>query len=195
MYIERKHTIFDRATNFIKSKGLMRVKSLNITISKPILIVAILLIAAPLFAAENKDNEAAVEAFTKFVTQYMTLNRSKSIVSEDGRGQLRKYRVDINDDYGIDVKRTDSLMTPLLGVFEYTTKEYVSINPHHDRDAALSDNELRLQLESKHLHKYGYTNGKWKPISGTYKSKISGLDSNYSGVYDCNESCLLGIQP
>jgi len=74
--------------------------------------------------------------------------------------------------YGIDVRKTDSLITPYVGVLELTWDSHSS-RCHDTKEEAQADAELPKPGSFKYRYTYGFQDGKWVPQS----REVRGMDS------------------
>ncbi|HEV3275891.1 MAG TPA: hypothetical protein VG860_03670 [Terriglobia bacterium] len=78
-------------------------------------------------------------------------------------GWVRMYW-EAQTDYSIDLRSTDSLISPYLGICEFTLV-YHQTARHDTKEAAEKDDNFVDSSVTKHKHTYGYQDGKWVPTS------------------------------
>jgi hypothetical protein len=117
-----------------------------------------------------------------FMTSYKTDRREH--VSWVPLGWSRSYYQPIGAPE-IDVKRTDSLVSPYVGICEFTLLRSTTAFHKTKEEAAKDDNFVDRQ-EMRHRHRYGYQGGKWAPRTREHVSPITGKLS------DCNEVIMIG---
>jgi hypothetical protein len=127
------------------------------------------------------EEEQAVAAFKQVVENYMqTYKQGKHeqvyhidevhhtdpytrIPVIDVQGGWRKSYSEISGDPGIDVRKTDSLVSPYLGTLEFHTNLYVSRSAYDSEDSASQTTDFPTTPSDvrRHLHTYAYQNGAW----------------------------------
>ncbi len=119
------------------------------------------------------EQDQAVSSFKQIVENYMkTYKQSKheqvyhlegSSVANIPEGWRKAYSELASDDYKVDVQKTDSLVSPYLGILEFDTKTYVSSSTYGSQEAAsqATDFPSDSSLLHKHRHTYAYQEGQW----------------------------------
>jgi hypothetical protein len=80
----------------------------------------------------------------------------------------------------IDVRKSDSLISPYTGVCEFTLAKYYTAL-HKSAEEARADDKFVGEEESKHRHTYAFQDGHWVPTLRQYYYSV--LDK----WYDCDE--------
>jgi hypothetical protein len=123
------------------------------------------LLACPgMFPQDQKsERDAVVKSFKQYIKDYMDSYKTdrRERVNQLGGGWAKEYFAP-DSNYGIDVKATDSLISPYSGVCEFTmTRRWTAY--HSTKEDAEQDNNF-INVESvKHKHTYAFQEGHWVP--------------------------------
>jgi type II secretory pathway pseudopilin PulG len=149
---------------------------------KLILIAIVGLLACPGVPAQDQksEREAVVKSFKQYIKDYMDSYKTdkRERVQEFGAGWAKEYFAP-DSNYGIDVKATDSLISPYSGVCEFTIMRRWTAY-HVTKEDAEKDNNFINAQSVKHKHTYAFQEGRWVPSGRQYHS-----DFPYKW-YDCD---------
>jgi hypothetical protein len=149
------------------------------------LIVGVLVIAGGALAHSPQD-DPIVNSFQKCISDFMAsyqTNRHEH-VTKLGGGWVKEIYRPIGEP-SLDIKRTDSIMSPYLGICEFTLRREITAF-HNTKEEAAQDNKFVQSDNATHRHRYAYQSGKWVPKTREYWSKGG------EHWYDCNEVIALG---
>jgi hypothetical protein len=123
----------------------------------------VILLMPSIFIGDEKADQDGVKAFKQYVSGYMTSyetdKREQVVKLGGGWVKMRFEPVGVPN---IDVRKTDSLISPYIGVCEFTlARHYTAFHP--SREAAQADDQLVNGGETKHKHTYAFQDGHWVP--------------------------------
>ncbi len=136
---------------------------------------------------DNLVSEAdPVKSFKTYITKhfesYKVDNRER--LAKLGGGWAMQY-YEPSEEYNIDVQTTNSLISPFIGICEFTlTRNYTGF--HSSKEEAKKDGKFRKSDRRNHIHKYAFQEGKWVVTSRR--------SQKYDNSYDCNEAIKGGEQ-
>jgi hypothetical protein len=149
-----------------------------------------LLMCPSVFAQDQKsERDAVVKSFKQYIKDYIdsykTDKRQKIFYREPNpqlglKGGWGKVFFEPQSGYGIDVKVTDSLVSPYSGVCEFTMTVH-SIALQDTKEQAEKETNFNVTTV-KHKHTYAYQEGHWTPVGRQYHSDYP------DKWYDC-DSC------
>jgi hypothetical protein len=123
------------------------------------------LVGAQAQASQTPDRAALAASFKEYIARniksYETDHHQH--IREVAAGWVKTYR-ELKPDYSIDLRVTDSLITPYLGTCAFTLIEHQT-TPHDTKDGAEKDNDFVDGSTWQHRHNYSYEEGKWVPVS------------------------------
>lgn len=96
-----------------------------------------------------------------FIASYKTDRRE--YVGKLGGGWAKIY-FEPSLDYGVDVRKTDSLVSPYVGVLEFTLIRHFT-KFHPSESDAEADNSFVQTTSTNHRHTYAFQDNKWVPKS------------------------------
>ncbi len=133
------------------------------------------------FSQTSTTTKAVVASFKAYTAKHTASYRTdrRPRVSKLGGGWA-KLSYEAKPDYTIDVRATDSLISPFIGICEFMLIESRSELFSTRRDAE-SASVLGNRREIKHRHTYAYQEGKWIPRTRQHHSPFLGE------WFDCNE--------
>jgi len=138
-------------------------------------------------AAESVDQQA-VKTFKGYVTELMSRYKAEKHVRVEATpicGTLDapgfvKAAYKVSSDYKIDVRMTDSLISPYIGIVEFQWKEQYSDCENSPEQAAAQKNLSHLSHPDslKYRYTYAFQDGKWVPAD----REIGSLNSTATEV-------------
>lgn len=143
--------------------------------------IMVLATSASVHITLAQSSSDVVASFKKYVADYMNSYKTdrREMVRLLGGGWAKEYFEPLPD-AGIDVRKTDSLVSPYMGVVEFTLiTRYTTF--HKTRTEAEADNNFVQTRQTKHRHTYAYQDGSWVPK--TRQNCLPMLDE----WYECNE--------
>ena len=153
------------------------------------------------FAQESTStiNVDPVKSFKEYIKNYFESYKSnnREQITKLGGGWVKEcYEPDY--DYKIDVQKTNSLMTPFIGICEFTLIRRIT-NFCTSKEDAESDNLFVKSDKRNHIHNYGFQDGKWIVTSRKNQSpslaKLINPMTNSATLdqwNDCNEVIKYG---
>jgi len=143
------------------------------------LAAGVLACAATRAQDQKPERDAVVKSFKQYIKDYVdsykTHKRVRFLAKENG-GVKADFEPDQN--YSIDVKTTDSLISPYIGVCEFTMMIRTTA-VHTTIEEAEKDNNFIHVETLKHRHTYAFQEGHWVPT----------LRQNYWDYYHEWHSC------
>lgn len=136
--------------------------------------------------SSGNDSQQVVRQFEKYMKghlkSYRKDNREK--VSFYGRGWAKEVFESVPE-YTFDIQRTTSLVSPFIGVCEFSLVEKRTAF-HTSREEAAEDNAF-VELETvRHRHTYSFQGKKWVVVSRQHYSNL------FAEWFDCNETITEG---
>jgi len=133
-------------------------------------VVLLVLAAAPMAAAQSgpSQREAIVNSFKEFAKDYMqkwNAQHTQVVFDSFQRGNSktrldwRRTYDDPVENYDIDVKPTDSLVTPYLGILKFTIV-FHNTAMHNSRERAEKDQKFKT-LSTPVRVEFNYQEGNW----------------------------------
>jgi len=118
--------------------------------------------------ADSHEQEDPVASFKKTVESYLngykqTKHEKVYFIQSEyiPSGWRKAYSELVSDAYTMDVQKTDSLVSPYIGILEFNTRHYVS-SPLATEQAVRSNAYFTDEYSvRKHRHMYAYQSGKW----------------------------------
>ena len=123
--------------------------------------VALLMIIPGAAVLSQQSDADIVASFKKHLTDYVAdykTNR-RDEVRESSGGWRRNY-YEIEENYSIDLRKTDSLISPYVGTASFVFIMH-STSFHNTKAEAEADNNFISPLPLKHRHVYAYQDGAW----------------------------------
>lgn len=146
-----------------------------------VLLILLILLAPSSLAGDEKAEEEAVKAFKQYVADFMgSYETGKHELAVKLDGGWVKWHFEPVGTPSIDVRKTDSLISPYAGVCEFTLAKYFTAL-HKSAEEAQADDKFVGSSESKHRHTYAFQEGHWVPISRQH------YDSHFKSWFDCDE--------
>ena len=144
-----------------------------------LLVILALTICCTAFANE----QAIVDSFANFINPKIvevqqSYENSKPVVTYvEGNKYVKSYYTkDIERfSYRVDVRETDSLMSPYIGVLELK-RVGTSFKPHATEQEALNENQVWIDFVTRYRLVYNYNNGNWQ------FAKVTIFDDNMGGA-------------
>jgi hypothetical protein len=138
-----------------------------------VLVISVLVLFAPsVFVGDEKAEQEAVKTFKQYVSDLMGRYKAEkhertgtSPHCEEGGSPPFPYLRAVYEpsvDYKIDVRKTDSLVTPYAGILEFRWNERFSVC-HETREEAQADSKLSGSNSLKYRYTYAFQDGKWVP--------------------------------
>ena len=139
------------------------------------------IIATVLPAKTPQESSQVVSSFTNYIATFMASYKvdRRERVSKSSWGWTKEY-YEPSGEPNIDVMRTDSLVSPYLGICEFNLVRHRT-GFHSTRADATQDNTFVASDMAQHRHQYAYQNAKWVQKTREYFSNAGGK------WYDCNE--------
>jgi hypothetical protein len=153
------------------------------------LVAVSVLLMCPLLRAqqEKTDRDAIVASFKQYIKDnadsYKT-NPREHVVQSSLDSHWRKLSFSFEPDYSIDIRTTDSLISPYLGICEFVIVSHTTA-PHSSEAEAEKDNNFIEDRDVKHRHEYAFHDGHWVPVS---RKQYQPLLSEW---FDCDDGCLV----
>jgi hypothetical protein len=116
----------------------------------------------PAAAVLSQQSDADIVAsfkkhLTDYVASYKTNRRDE--IRETSGGWCRNY-YDIDENYSVDLRKTDSLISPYVGTANFAFIMH-STSFHKTKAEAEADNNFIRSQPLKHRHSYAYQDGAW----------------------------------
>lgn len=153
------------------------------------------------FAQEstNTINVDPVQSFKEYIKNYFESYKSdkRERITKLGGGWVKEcYEPDY--DYKIDVQKTNSLITPFMGICEFTLIRRIT-NFHKNLEDTESDSLFVKSDKRTHIHNYGFQERKWivtsrksqDPVLAELVNPIT-KSATLNKWYDCNEVIKFG---
>jgi len=136
--------------------------------------------------ARPPQEDQVVSSFQKYIADFMGSYKTdrRERVSKFGGGWAKEVYRPIGEP-SIDIKKTDSLISPYVGICEFTLRRDMTAF-HKTKEEAAKDNKFIQSVDAYHRHRYVYQSGKWVPKTREYRS----LEEDK--WYDCNEVVSFG---
>jgi hypothetical protein len=135
------------------------------------LVVFLVVITPSIFLGDEKAEQQAVRSFKQYISDLMTRykadnhQRIERPVRCQVRGKPHGYVKGTHEpgaDYTFDVRKTDSLVTPYIGILELRWRDHYS-ECQETREKAEAQSELPDGNLLKYRYTYGFQDGKWIP--------------------------------
>ena len=153
--------------------GFLTVYTRNLSVEALVFLFAVII--AGCSPNKGKLQEDPVLSFKQTVEEFLKLYKQSkhegifhvkgfedSFAQDSIRAGWRKdYSELVSDAYSVDVRKTDSLVSPYIGTLDFDTKMYVS-NLQDSEDAA-RETQIFTDTASVHHHRhsYAYQDGAW----------------------------------
>jgi hypothetical protein len=141
---------------------------------KPVLPPLILMLGAIALPAGAQSDADVAKSFRAYIADYVAsykTDRREQVVQTSG-GWSRQY-FEVGSEYGIDVRKTDSLISPYVGVAEFAlTMHYTAF--HKTQAEAEADHRFVQSMSMEHRHTYAYQDGAWALKSREEYSSAAG---------------------
>jgi hypothetical protein len=136
--------------------------------------------------ARPPQENQVVSSFQKYIADFMASYQTdkRERVSKLGGGWAKEIYHPVGEP-SLDIKKTDSLISPYVGICEFTLRREVTAF-HKTKEEAFKDNTFVQSVDAHHRHRYAFQSGKWVPKVREYGSP--GEDK----WYDCNEVVSFG---
>jgi hypothetical protein len=134
----------------------------------------------------DTQENTVVSSFQKYVEDFMASyqTNSRERVTELGGGWVKEIYRTIGKP-SIDVKKTDSLMSPYVGICAFTLRSDRTAF-YKTKEEAAKDNKFVESTDCDHRHRYAYKSEKWVSTTREYHTRVDArIDSGE--WYDCNE--------
>ncbi len=165
-----------------KRRFLLRSYKLNL------LALVVLSAAVPgAHAAAAQSDADVVKSFKNYVAGYMVSYKTdrREYVGNLGGGWAKIY-FEPSGDSSIDVRKTDSLVSPYMGVLEFTLIKHFTAF-HKTRAEAEADNSFTQSTEARHRHTYASQDGTWVPKS---RQNYVAILNEWSDCEQPSDGCL-----
>jgi hypothetical protein len=138
------------------------------------------------------EEEQAVASFQQIAKDYVNIYNQSKHEQVRHRDELRSMAVvvpggwwkvysEIADDPKIDVRRTDSLVSPYVGTLDFYVSVHATESMYGSQDSASQATDFSSKHSLiHHLRTYAYQNGAWVLQSRKYLD-----DANDEGWQDC----------
>lgn len=155
------------------------------------ILIALLLIMTYCLPTHANEQEI-VASFQSFVNGLIapieaTYNKGYYVVIESDRGYFKSQQTDFT--YSCDIKKTDSVMYPYLGILEVSNKHNFSRMYEIESMARVATFFVHT---SHHQHRftYRYCNGKWEENRAYMYLDGHWLDSSFKSInsYKCKQN-------
>jgi len=129
---------------------------------------AILLVCGSVVLAQSPEEAAVVTTFRNYISRHLSSYEqdNRLAVTKLGCGWAKIY-YKVEGEYGIDVQRTSSLISPYVGVCEFNLRRHYTAC-HPTREGAQQDNSFVKTDVFLHKHAYAYQDNKWGPKKREY---------------------------
>lgn len=134
-----------------------------------ITIVAGALLGSLLHAQDQKaERDAVVKSFKQYIESYIQSYKTDNHerVHKAVAGWVRGYYLP-DRNYNIDIRSTDSLISPYTGICEFTLVSHWTDFHKTKEEAERDDNFIRVESD-KHRHTYAFQDGHWVPTLRQY---------------------------
>ena len=149
------------------------------------IVVGIMLNVGQVAGAGQQSDADVVKSFKNSVAHYMS--RCAAIGGSsihESNGQWRKVFFEPSKDFSIDIRKTDSLVSPYLGILEFTlTIHFTEFRNTKAETEPDNRNNVKVSFTRKHKHTYVSQDGKW--ISKTSQRHIPGKGNTEDQWVDC----------
>lgn len=165
------------------------------------IVILFFLLCSSIYTQQDESNSEIdpVKSFKEYLSDHFASydKDKREQLSNLGGGWVKEY-YEPADNYKIDVKKTNSLITPFTGFCEFTIiRHYTDF--HQTMKDASKDSEFIKTDKLIHRHKYGFQEGKWVVTSRKHKDpeldKIEeqfNWNSSLDNWYDCDQIIKLG---
>ena len=134
--------------------------------------ILLLVLGATTLVTLAQSDSDVVTSFKRYVADYVesykTDRREQIVQSGDALGQpvpeWHKESFDAPQNVNLDVQKTNSLVSPYIGVLEFSQTEH-STAIHTSKDDAEKDGNFIKILVLQHRHTYAFQDGVWVPKS------------------------------
>lgn len=148
---------------------------------KSIIILMMFCLFIPITAFASSSEEEVVQSFNTLaqnhIDSYQTDKREKIVQAIQGDKKWRKFLHDVSSNYSIDIQKTNSIVTPYIGIFEFEVTIYKS-EPFDTEEEARATNTYTNYI-GYHKDKFAYQNDTW-----VTKERIHSID-NKKHYFDC----------
>jgi hypothetical protein len=133
--------------------------------------ILLLMLGATTLVTLAQSDSDVVTSFKGYVADYVegykTDRREQIVQSGDAMGQpvpgeWHKESFDAPQSVNIDVQKTNSLVSPYIGVLEFSLTEH-NTAIHKSKDDAENDSNFIQVLVFQHRHTYAFQDGVWVP--------------------------------
>ena|SRR5271157_1363310 len=138
-------------------------------------LVIVLIWATCTFAEEQKgERESVVSSFQQYIRNFMgsyKTDKREHVVQSPGG-----WRNGIHEpepDYSIDLRYTDSLISPYIGTCEFVLVSHYTAF-HKTKEDAQNDDRFVNETREKHSNTYAFQDGRWVPKSCEHYVAILG---------------------
>lgn len=161
------------------------------------ILVAVLIVSStPPIKSQNRaspqsEEQDAVKSFKKVAADFIAsyeVNKREWVRSLPGDPGWKKVKHEVGE-YSIDVRRTDSLISPYVGVLQFSLKFYITAS-HPTREEAERDVAFKILGSSTHEHTYVFQDEQW--VIKLRKHRIDGMVKlGMMDWYECdrNDGC------
>ena len=142
-------------------------------------VICLFLLFAVCAVPQSQQEKEIIKAFNKAVSDYIPshIDPREPRIYGNGSGScgwIKQY-FRASTDYSIDVRRTDSIISPYIGTVQFAVSNYKSAC-HKTREEAEKDNRLETDCStqtdcSTHKYTFAYQDEKWVIKSRELKFK------------------------
>lgn len=127
-----------------------------------------------------------VSSFQKYITDFMASYKTnnREMVSELGGGWAKEVYRPLGEP-SIDIKKTDSLISPYVGICQFTLRADRTAF-HKTKEEAAKDSKFVDSIDRDHRHRYAYKSEKWVSTAREYHTQVDER-IDLGEWYDCNE--------
>jgi hypothetical protein len=132
-----------------------------------VILVGVMILSVPsVFAGDEKADQEATKKFKQYVSDLIAHYKAEKheriehdpYVCGIGHGYA-KAAFEVGT-YGIDVRKTDSLITPYVGILELKWDDHYS-SCMSTKEKAQAESDLSLPGSFTYRYTYGFQDGKW----------------------------------
>lgn len=148
--------------------------------------ILLLVVLAASSVPGQQDDEAIVASFKGYIAAFMASykdNPREDIAKLTG-GWVKEHYEPAGDPE-IDVQRTGSLVSPYMGICQFTLRRHFTAF-HKTKAEAVNDSTFVQSDETLHRHRYAYQDRTWVP---TVREHLGVAGDKW---YDCNEVIQYG---
>jgi hypothetical protein len=128
---------------------------------------------------QSQQEKEIVKAFNKIAREYIPAHIARTPTVYNAPCGWNKWYWEPSTDYTIDVRKTDSLVSPYVGVVTFGVTSYYTAC-HPTREEAEKDGNYPNTYDFEHRYTFSYQDDKWVLKSREAKVKYNGQWGDWS---------------